>query len=170
MAEEGRLILLAAKKLGLGQPDREEVFQNTCLSVVRFIGSLRDPARLDAWVYSIAYRHSLDLIRRRRPGGAQSVEPPGGIESLELQEPGALETMERLERIRQLQGALGGLPARCRRLLSALYLDVSNPTYEEIRRKVGIPVGSIGPTRARCLKKLRRLLSSVSGAAALKST
>jgi DNA-directed RNA polymerase specialized sigma24 family protein len=46
----------------------------------------------------------------------------------------------------------------CRKLLTALYLDESEPSYAEVSRRLGTPVGSIGPTRARCLQRLRAVL------------
>jgi RNA polymerase sigma factor (sigma-70 family) len=54
-----------------------------------------------------------------------------------------------------IRDAVGKLPDRCRRLLELLYFEAANPTYEEIGRIMSMPVASIGPTRARCLEKLR---------------
>ena len=64
----------------------------------------------------------------------------------------------RLDREQRVRDAVGEMPERCRRLLELLYLDSSNPSYEEIAQKLSMPVPSIGPTRARCLEKLRRVL------------
>ncbi|PYS28217.1 MAG: hypothetical protein DMG11_13470 [Acidobacteria bacterium] len=57
-----------------------------------------------------------------------------------------------------LEQALGRLPDRCRRLIELLYFTAEEPTYAEIAEEMGMPVASIGPTRARCLEKLKKLL------------
>jgi RNA polymerase sigma factor (sigma-70 family) len=165
MADYGRLIFLIAKRVGLPEQDREEVFQNTCLSVLRFIESLRDPEKITSWVYSISYRHALDLLKKQR-----SADPHALASELDQWTPSALEAVERLDQAERLLGVIEELPERCRNILHSIYLDKSHPSYEEIARREGIPVGSIGPTRARCLKKLRRLLFKVSRGATFKST
>lgn len=165
MNDYGRLIFLVAKRMGLPQEDREEVFQSTCMSVLRFIGTLRDPEKLTSWIYSISYRHGLDLVKKNRPADREAVAA-----EIDDWTPGALELVEQLDRAARLRAAVEKLPVKCRKILYAIYLDGSNPTYEKISQREGIPVGSIGPTRARCLEKLRRLVLDVSGEAISRST
>jgi DNA-directed RNA polymerase specialized sigma24 family protein len=57
--------------------------------------------------------------------------------------------------------ALKHLEARCRELLMALFLESATPSYEELSKRLDIPVGSIGPTRARCFKKLEDKLVEI---------
>jgi DNA-directed RNA polymerase specialized sigma24 family protein len=52
------------------------------------------------------------------------------------------------------------MPVRCRRLLEALYLGPDDPSYAEVSERLGIPIGSLGPTRARCLAELARRLAA----------
>lgn len=94
------------------------------------------------------------LIRRKESRGEVSVESlgevaPSGDDSAEEL---GIQTAQSVELRRQISR----LPARCRELLTKLYLD--ELAYEEISESMNLPIGSIGPTRARCLTKLRASL------------
>ena len=67
----------------------------------------------------------------------------------------------KVERLEWLHQGLALMDDRCRDLLSSLYFDEAEPAYTEVAQKFGIPVGSIGPTRARCLQKLRTHLEAL---------
>ena len=67
----------------------------------------------------------------------------------------------RLARAALLRGALAQIGDRCRRFLTAIYLEEPPASYEEICRREGLPLGSIGPTRGRCLEKLRKALADL---------
>jgi RNA polymerase sigma factor (sigma-70 family) len=171
MANQGKLILVVARRARLDETEREEVFQNACLSAYKAIGSLRDPTRLTAWVYSIAYHHVLDLVRSKRREAALRTAGPG--EGLEAGTDAAAlgpEILEQYERARHVREAMENLDPRCRRLISGLFLAEPPMTYDELSARESIPLGSIGPTRARCLRKLRRALRRVFSAAAPPST
>lgn len=161
IGDYGRMIYAVAGRLGLSESETEDHFQASCLAVFRGIASLRQPERLSTWTYRIAYRQGLDLIRRRRP--QVSIEDPvAGTSSALRVEPRILEEIERLEEISRLLDALSGLDERCRNLLTALFLEDPPPAYAEISRREKIPMGSIGPTRARCLEKLENRLANLS--------
>jgi DNA-directed RNA polymerase specialized sigma24 family protein len=66
--------------------------------------------------------------------------------------------MERWETVEWLHGGLAQLNERCRELLIALYFDEQQTAYTEVAHRLGVPVGSIGPTRARCLERLKHIL------------
>jgi DNA-directed RNA polymerase specialized sigma24 family protein len=68
--------------------------------------------------------------------------------------------MERWELVEWLEHGMGALNERCRRLLLALYFNPSEPSYADVAAALGIPVGSIGPSRARCLAQLKAILQS----------
>ena len=73
--------------------------------------------------------------------------PDGGVNVEDIQ----IQTQEQ----QNIRNAVNKLPDRCRKLLELLYFETTNPSYEEIGRVMNMPVASIGPTRARCLEKLR---------------
>ena len=77
-------------------------------------------------------------------------------------EPTVLEKLEGLEDVARIHDALAQLDVRCYDLLHALFLEDPAPGYAEVSRRSGIPKGSIGPTRARCLKKMQNMLAELS--------
>ena len=163
---QGQLINAAGHKVGLSPDEREDLLQNTCVVCYHSIDRLRDPERLGAWVYRIAYRQALELVRKRPP--TSPIENEDGRSILDLVPSGedtgeaVLEAQEHSQAVARLIEELGD---RCRRLLQALYLDSASPAYEEISQQLGMPIGSIGPTRARCLDRVRRRMKQVSGGA-----
>jgi RNA polymerase sigma factor (sigma-70 family) len=160
MKEQGRVILAVGRRVGLDANDREELFQNTCLIAYRSIEQLRDASRLSSWVYSIAYRTGIELARKRKQlGGPDDPE----LERLASTEPSPEQILERIETSRNVRQSLDKIGDTCRDLLDLLYLHPEEPSYEEISRRLSMPIGSIGPTRARCLEKLRKALTAVSG-------
>jgi RNA polymerase sigma factor (sigma-70 family) len=70
------------------------------------------------------------------------------------------EALLKLEEQHRVRTALGGLEERCRKLLTMLFYQSETPSYSEIAVSLGISEGSIGPTRARCLQKMLRLLDN----------
>ncbi len=149
-----RLVFAVPHRAGLDQDRAEEVFQATFAKLAEKIGTLREPGRVRAWVVTTARRLTIDAIRARR----ERREEADGEEALAAIPDGALlpsEEMERLEAQHLVRLALGRLAAPCRRLLTALFSGREHPpSYESIAAELDIPVGSIGPTRARCLQKL----------------
>jgi RNA polymerase sigma factor (sigma-70 family) len=138
----------------LSQADAADVFQTTWLRLLENLGNLRDPERVGAWLATTA-RHECQRALRR----VDRFKPVGDERELEPQGPGppppealVLES----ERDRTLWQAFAQLSERCQRLLRVVV--VVSPPYEEAAAVLEMPVGSIGPTRARCLERLRRNL------------
>jgi RNA polymerase sigma factor (sigma-70 family) len=157
-----KLIYSIGGALGFSQADREDLLQNTCLTALRSVATLRDPAKLTSWTYSIARRLAIDKLRRKREVSIEDLPDGQRLDSLASQEPPASEQLQRLEETARLLDAVGRLDERCRRLLSILYLEDRRPSYRTIAQGLGIPIGSIGPTRARCLQKLARIIKPLS--------
>ncbi len=153
----GRLVYFAAHKVGLDASEHEEVLQDTLVAVHGAIGRLRRADRLASWVYVIARRVALQRIA----AGRREVRLAGDDPFLEVlagvSDPDFAEALERFEDMSRLDDALDAISERCRRLLRMLYLEDPRPSYEAISEREGLPVGSIGPTRGRCLKQLSTL-------------
>jgi DNA-directed RNA polymerase specialized sigma24 family protein len=79
-------------------------------------------------------------------------------EELDEEMPSISEQLNQIDYEHMLERVLGQLPDRCRTLLNFLYFDPNEPSYSEISAAMSMPEASIGPTRARCLEKLRKLL------------
>jgi RNA polymerase sigma factor (sigma-70 family) len=138
----------------LERQDIDEVGQSVWLLLVEKISTLRDPAALPGWLATTCQRECIRLLRtaRRR----DHAELPD--EDLLPSDPDAV-TVEDLvlaaERHSALRTAFAELPADCRTLLSMLIGDPPR-SYAEVSATLGMAVGSIGPTRTRCLDRLRR--------------
>lgn len=159
LTDYGRLVYSVSGRLGLDEAEREDHFQAVSIAVHRSLESLRNPERLSSWLYNIAYRTGIDALRRRRPN--QDLDESAGV--LPTLEPTVVKDLMRLEEIALVQDALPALSIRCRGLLAALFFEEPPPSYAEIAAREGLPVGSIGPTRARCLEKLKNRLDELSG-------
>jgi RNA polymerase sigma factor (sigma-70 family) len=135
----------------LSESDAADVCQTTWLRLVESLDRIRDPERLGAWLITTASRECLRIIRygrRELPTDVPDVFDRSRTDP----------TIERIltdERDRALLRAFVELDERCQRLLRIL-AAADPPSYDEIGAALGMPVGSIGPTRKRCLEKLRR--------------
>jgi RNA polymerase sigma factor (sigma-70 family) len=137
----------------LSARDREDVAQNVWLLLVDQLGKLREPAALPGWLATTTRRECVRVVTAARKSGQRQTKPD---EELRLAHDTAIdEEILIAERNAALGEALAGLPDRCQQLLSMLLADPPCP-YAEISVRLNIPVGSIGPQRARCLERLRR--------------
>jgi RNA polymerase sigma factor (sigma-70 family) len=149
-------------RVGLAEADREDAFQNAVIAIYTHLGRLRDPERLVPWVIRIAYRHGVNRIRVR---SRRRETPIDEIPDAQLRQPGEADTGELpgeqaqqdLEFGQRAQEAMALMPPRCRELLRLLFYEDPPLDYGDVSRRLSIPVGSIGPTRARCLEKMRRV-------------
>lgn len=151
------LIYSVPRRMGLAPEDASDVFQTVCVLLYQRLSTIREPARLGGWLLTTASREALRAARRgarrRRHGDLddEAEDEPADVRPL------ADERREALERAQILRSALAELPERCRLLLEE-FLSADEPNYRDVARRLGIPIGSIGPTRARCFARLRELL------------
>jgi RNA polymerase sigma factor (sigma-70 family) len=140
-----------ARAQGLSRAEAEDAVQDTWMRLVRHIGSLRDAAAIGGWLHTTALRESLRVRERARRERATG--EPLGTDLSDATEPG--HGVDAAACQAAVNRALTGLPARQRTLIRLLFAEAS-PSYGEIAAQLGMPVGSIGPTRGRCLAQLRR--------------
>jgi RNA polymerase sigma factor (sigma-70 family) len=147
----GRLVFSIPHRYGLDRQTCEDIFQEVFASLVRQLPRIRRRSGLPKWLITTTHR----VCRRwfgqaKRPSGAASpaVEPSAPPPELMLR-------LERQHLVRQALRRLGG---PCRDLLTALYGNQSTSSYEDVARQLGVPIGSIGPMRGRCLAKLLEIL------------
>ena len=163
------LIWSICRRHRLGDADAEDVGQNVWLQLVDQLEKIRDPAALPGWLVTVTRRECLRVLRARQgPLAAGSVM---GGEIIADEQSGTVDQeLLAAERHAALREAFAALPPSGQRLIALLLEDPTVP-YAEISARLGVPVGSIGPTRRRCLDKLRRypavaaLISTDSGAA-----
>jgi RNA polymerase sigma factor (sigma-70 family) len=148
-----------ARAYGLDRHRAEDVVQTTWLTLVRKRDTIEDPQAVSSWLTTTARRESWRVSRV----GTRLV--PVEDEELTLEadvSPGVDgDIVDADERIR-LWSMVGQLSDRCQRLLRIIAFD-DRPDYAGIARDLEMPMGSIGPTRGRCLAKLKDLLATDSG-------
>ncbi len=142
-----RLVYSVAHALCPAGEEVSDIFQQVWLDLYQQLAELRNVEALPAWLITVTRRHMYALIRR------QASEP------LDEGTPDLSQKIHQIEYEHMLERALEQLPDRCRRLIDLLYFDLNEPSYSEIAQTLGMPEASIGPTRARCLEKLRKLIS-----------
>jgi RNA polymerase sigma factor (sigma-70 family) len=157
-----RLIYSIPIRKGFSTVDAADVFQSVCVLLLEKLPTLRDHGKIASWLITTTTRESWRVAALwRREGPRQTREPDDGQdELLEIQslEPLADEESALIERQHILREAVEALPDRCRLLITLLFYDKDDPSYTDIARRLKMPVASVGPTRARCLEKLRKVL------------
>lgn len=153
----GGVITAIARSCRLNDADVAEVYQVTWLRMVENIDRIEHPERIGAWLATTAKRESLRVVRAR---GRLSFDHDGLLARPDPDaEPLDAGTIGR-ERAEALRRAFVRLSPHCQRLLAVLMVD-DPPPYKEVSEAMSMPVGSIGPTRGRCLEHLRRILQEV---------
>ena len=146
------LVRAVVSRVRLSTADAADVNQTVWLRLVEHLSDLRDPRALPGWLATTAHREAIRAAQASgraipvdpQSTGAENVAATGEIDDVVLAE----------ERATAVRDALAELPAQRRRLLELLVCEPPL-SYEEISQQLGIPIGSIGPTRARALQQLR---------------
>lgn len=155
-----RLVYAIVLRAQLDEHAAADVFQTVFTRLVQHLPRITDPARLQAWIVTTTKRETHLQIQRQ--GRLVSMTPTDAdLPTWDFADdaPNAEEALEQLQVVDRLRAALDRLEPKHRELLLMLFRDEDERLpYDQIAARLGIPVGSIGPTRARCLEKLRRLL------------
>jgi RNA polymerase sigma factor (sigma-70 family) len=144
-----------ARAAGLSSSDAEDVLQTVWMRLVQHLDDIHTSAALTGWLVVTARREAW------RVRGAERKQLPVDRESfdaLPAQEAGSEDQVITDDQRRTLWRAIGQLSWRCQELLRIVAF-VPRPDYAAVAAELGMPIGSIGPTRGRCLAKLRALLA-----------
>jgi len=153
IARYEKLIYSTALRTGLDHFEADEIFQNVCMIWLKELSHLRQSNSLGAWLVTTTRRECWALWRHDK---AKLEELDEKLASDELPE----ELAQHLEDAQKVQSAFKQLAEPCHQLLWRLYFNEENTSYAEIARDLNIPPNSIGPTRSRCLEKLKSILIS----------
>jgi len=156
VGELNPLLWHVVRAQGVGSEEAADVVQTTWLELLRRLHEIRSPQALTAWLVTTAKRqawHTRSRLRDRPVDGSEAVDAladPG---------PAAPELVEASERQQVLWRQVQRLSDRCRELLRIVAF-VDRPDYTAVAEALTMPRGSIGPTRGRCLAKLRASLTA----------
>lgn len=154
------LLYSIPRRAGLGKDLAADVLQEVFTTLYVKIDLLEKPEFLRAWLITTTKHKTIHIISRETRGRPRSIDDDENDPAFEIADksPLADEILIRLERESQVENAFTEIDDRCRRLLMMLYLESDKVPYSEIAEKLEIPLGSIGPTRARCLQKLLKFM------------
>jgi RNA polymerase sigma factor (sigma-70 family) len=159
VTELSPLVWQVARAAGLGSSDAEDVLQTVWMRLVAHLNDIHDSSALTGWLVTTTRREAWRVraaTRRLLPADQES------FAGLPDEAPGAEEQALLDDRQQVLWAAIGRLSKRCQALLRIVAF-APRPDYAAVAAELGMPVGSIGPTRGRCLAKLRALLASDPG-------
>ena len=155
------LVWAAVRGLGLGRADAADVCQTAWLRLAEHLGRLRAPEAVGGWLITTA-RNEAQRVLRRHQVQTHTVSLRAAT-TIAWQPPDAEEEILCAEEEAELWQAFEELPPPCRSLLRMLIADPP-PSYAEVSAALEMPVGSIGPKRARCLARLRTRLANLEDA------
>jgi RNA polymerase sigma factor (sigma-70 family) len=150
-----RLIFSVPVRFGFEGADASDVFQAVCVKLLEHLHEIKDERKISGWLVTTTTRQCLHVraLKSRETLSEDSdldepADPSVGVEEFRI-------ATEQQQAIRE---AVEELASRCRTLIEMLYFDLKSPSYDQISQELGMPVASIGPTRARCLEKLKTIL------------
>jgi len=160
-----RLVYAVVMRAGLDEHMAADVFQTVFQRLLKHLPSLQQPDRLQAWIVTTAKREAIRERQRQDRTTSMSRGDDEDGEGLEAtladDAPLAEHALDELQQLNRLRTAMDGLDERCRKLLQLVFRDDDDHVpYDEVARRMDMPAGSIGPTRSRCLVKLRGLVEA----------
>ena len=162
-----RLIYAIPRRAGLSEDQAAEIFQDVFTTLFEKLNDIEEPERLQAWLVTTTRRRTLRTIsqmpdRVRRDDASDAPDDFANlVELLRDESPLPDEQLLILEEQHRIRTAVSQLDERCQTLVRLLFYQREPPSYAEVAEVLGVPEGSIGPTRARCLGKLLRILTKV---------
>lgn len=157
IARYDRLLYYILNQYHLPPEEIADIIQNSFISLMEKLGSFDESYNFKAWLKTVAKRQAWRYLENRRREDVGAAENASDSIIPDYMDKDAI---DRNQQTIELHEGVLNLDERCKRLLIHLYFDDPTPPYEEIAEGLEMPLGSIGPTRARCLKKLRQVLEN----------
>lgn len=145
-----------ALRHGLSEWDAADVVQTTWLRLFENIEDVREPARVASWLSTTAQRESLRHLAHHQK--VITSDDDSTFDSQDRLQAPLDEALLAKEQAATAQAAVATLPLAWRSLLELMTQDPP-PSYEAISAELGVPIGSIGPTRGRCVRRLRTMVA-----------
>lgn len=147
------LVYAVARRQGLTEDQCDDCAQTVYSILMRRIVCIDRGGSFAAWLTTTTKREAWRILRERMIRVAVAHEPSDGSAEPD-------ESLAQLERRHRLQEGLSRLGAKCRALIEELFMTAGEPDYQSIASRLSIPIGSIGPTRKRCLAQLAALIGT----------
>lgn len=149
-------ILSVCRVMRLSQEESLDIFGQVCYLLLHNLQNLQSPDKIISYVATTTRREILRVLKRKQLFEKIDREITESISVTKFKSPDA--QLHETAKFEQLTKAIMELSEKEFKLIWYLFLDENEPSYEEISKKMGIPVASIGPTRIRSLKKLKSIL------------
>lgn len=157
-----RLIITIPRRAGLSEEQSADIFQEVFLTLFEKMDEIEQPEKIRAWLVTTAKFKTWGAVR-----GEKNIYSPATDEKMEAEmanlpdaAPLADARLIELEQQHQIRTALNELEEKCRAILSMIYLRDTAASYAEVAAAIGVGETSISPLRARCLRKLAKILSN----------
>ncbi len=157
-----RLIYSIPIRAGFSPVDAADIFQSVCLRLFQKLATLRKQEKISSWLMTTTTRECWRVVEKRRRETQPSIYDEDYerdiVNQLASREPLADQQRIDVQRQQAVREAVESLSERCRALITLLFYSKEEPSYADIARLMKLPLNSVGPTRARCLQKLKRIL------------
>lgn len=157
-----RLVSAVPRRAGLSEDLTAEVFQEVFLALFEKMDDIEQPDRLRAWLVTTAKFKTWRIVSREKVGVKYIEEADDEENFFEIPDdsPLADAVLIELEEQHKVRTAVNSLDERCQKMLTMLYLTEPSASYVEVAHTVGVSETSISPLRARCLKKMLKILTN----------
>jgi RNA polymerase sigma factor (sigma-70 family) len=155
------LIYNVGRRVGLDKEQAADVCQNVFVILARKLDRIEQPAQIGAWLITTTRHEAWKLRERERASGRTVSYDAHEIDTVNEDALSPDQRLLHLEEQHNVYTAVASLDERCRTLLTLLFYRRDPAPYAEIAATLGIPEGSIGPLRGRCLRKLRHILNGM---------
>ena len=159
------LIYSVLLKSGLQKGDADDIFQEVCIILMKHLSSIRERDKLGGWIISTAKREVWRSMNAKRETLHSEIGSEAGSAEAVLDRADERPNPEQMtigfEEQAVVVQAMTQISESCSRLLKMLYHEDPPESYANISKKLGIPTGSIGPTRARCLQSLLKKMKEI---------
>lgn len=157
-----RLIFAVPRRSGLSESQSADIMQDVFLTLFEKLDEIEQPEKIRSWLVTTAKFKTWSAVRSEKGFYSPATEEEMEFEMASLKDDSPLidDRLILLEQQHQIRTALKELEERCRKILSMIYLTEPSASYAEVAEAIGVGSTSISPLRARCLKKLEKVLIS----------
>ena len=154
------LVWSSIYRVGLRSEDAEDTFQKVFVILYKNLDRIDSALALPKWLATTAVREAIRQHRQNRDKAVVAIDAIENLDEILASEDVSVENVAvAAAQSDSIRKVIGQLPGKCPQLLTMLYSDEES-SYDDVKNRLGIPAGSIGPTRSRCIERLRQALIS----------